>query len=327
MTFAGGPSSRHGMPSCECDECDYYVLKRGQPSDGSQHLRSLDVPQYVLDTLQKHKRQRLETLPLKRTQHRVLLHRSRKLAVWSWTLPLHAEPFIEFGSGHRLVWIEHVPPGAAIQRIGTGIIGSEHEEKGRCVLQEWQQGTVHFIASNGGKAVGFVHVRSKHHHEFANTTTGASASASNGAKMQEEKEDSVLVEQGTSKVSSSTGVATENDTNNRDMGSKGHVLLRIIKVPTEFVDEAPVSSKTTGPVVKSTTTSSLDDPEWIDAFRMLVKTYSQSCTSQSLHEGHSNKDGSTRKNKSQPAFASVPLSKQHADTIIRDLGRLPSTLT
>ncbi|KAL3924553.1 MAG: hypothetical protein SGILL_000978 [Bacillariaceae sp.] len=73
------------------------------------------------------------------------------------------EPLLEFGSSHRIVWIQRLPRSASdntntvIQSIGTGIVGSSDEEKSRKHLEDWKEGTVILVPSNGGKAVGWIH--------------------------------------------------------------------------------------------------------------------------------------------------------------------------
>jgi hypothetical protein len=133
MTFAAANDG-----ACDCDEC------------GS--IRET-VPELIRTAVQDHKRQRT----LKRTQDRQLVKRSEDVAVWSWTLPIDAEPFVEFGNEncHRLIWIQRLP--GCLKQIGTGVIGSSMEEKGRITL-DWSEGDVLYVPGKNGKAVGWVHV-------------------------------------------------------------------------------------------------------------------------------------------------------------------------
>jgi hypothetical protein len=134
MTFSS--AAQGGGAGCDCDEC------------------GIAVPGPILKAMREHKRQKLETGPLKRTQERILVCRQDGLTVWKWTMPLDAEPLIEFGSTHRLIWLEKLP--GRLQSIGTGIIGSSDEEKTRNVL-DWEEGDIYLVPSNGGKAVGWIH--------------------------------------------------------------------------------------------------------------------------------------------------------------------------
>lgn len=138
MTFA---SSAHVQAGCDCDEC-------GRPSSGTV------IPNAIAEALERYRRQQPK---FKRIQDRVLLKRYANVSVWEVTLPLAAEPLVEYGSSQRLVWIKQLAETSRIQTIGEGIIGSGHEEKGRTVL-DWRQGQVWWVPSQGGKAVGWVHV-------------------------------------------------------------------------------------------------------------------------------------------------------------------------
>ena len=83
------------------------------------------------------------------------------MALWQWTLPLRAEPLLEFGNTaiYRIIWVQRLGRGRAIKSIGTGIIGSSHEEKSRATL-DWNEGDVLLVPSNDGKAVGWIHEES-----------------------------------------------------------------------------------------------------------------------------------------------------------------------
>jgi hypothetical protein len=92
MTFAahGAALARGG---CDCDECG-----------GAGY-----IPQAIVDAIRRHKRLKNETAPIKRTQLRELLARQGPIAVYRFTMPLQAEPLVEFGTSHRLVWIKFLP--------------------------------------------------------------------------------------------------------------------------------------------------------------------------------------------------------------------------
>lgn len=143
MTFA----AQQHLRACDCDECDDIQV-------------SLSMSQFM----RERKRQRLESVPVKRTQHRELIcrHPASSVAVYRYTMPLDAAPLVEFGTSHRLVWMQRLPPKSsahcnAISSIGKGIIGSSDEENSRRPLPNWIQGKVFLVPSNGGKAVGWMY--------------------------------------------------------------------------------------------------------------------------------------------------------------------------
>ena len=128
---------------CDCDECGIS-----------------QVPAPIQEAINRYKRQKLATGPLKRTQDRSLVKRGRQpssvnIAVWSWALPHNAEPLLEFGKSHRLVWVKRLP--GKLYSLGQGVIGSGAEEKMRKVMS-WEEGGCYFVpAIPGGNAVGWVH--------------------------------------------------------------------------------------------------------------------------------------------------------------------------
>ena len=96
-------------------------------------------------------------LAIKRSQSRILVNRGpNAVSLYSWILPHQAEPLVEFGSSHRIVWVSRLPSEGSIFSIGTGIIGSSDEEKSRTRM-DWKDGGIYLVPSNGGKAVGFVY--------------------------------------------------------------------------------------------------------------------------------------------------------------------------
>lgn len=86
MTFSSVDFGR----GCECDECD-------------------QVPSDIRRAIQAHKRLKLQHVPLMRTQDRALVAREESITVWKWTMPLNAEPLIEYGNNHRIVFVAHLP--------------------------------------------------------------------------------------------------------------------------------------------------------------------------------------------------------------------------
>lgn len=177
MTFAS--SNDDFRDSCDCDDCG-------------------TVPEPILRAIRQRKRQRMEAGLLKRTQERTLTKRelSTCISLWKWTMPLTAEPLVEFGSSHRILWIQKLMPGSSLRSIGTGIIGSSNEEQSRSDL-DWQEGDVYLIPSNGGKAVGWIHMNRK---------------------------------------TSSSGTSSSDDGKKDDMpapASTGHAILHICKIPLD----------------------------------------------------------------------------------------------
>lgn len=179
LTFTNGQNLR----KCDCDECGISV-----------------VPVAIAQAVTRYKRQKLESGPLKRTQHRSLIQRHGTISVYEWLIPVHAEPLIEFGNSHRLVWVKRLPKYSQIQSIGMGIIGSSTEEKGR-LNEDWEEGSIYLVPSNGGKAVGWVHVD---------------------------------LQAGDNRLISDTETAL------RETNDVGPVLLRIAKVPTAAIDASHV---------------------------------------------------------------------------------------
>lgn len=148
MTFASHEFRASREMGCDCDEC-------GTGSSGITRFVSPELVALVRDK----KRQRLEQRPIQRTQVRVLIQRAPDniAALWYWTLPLGAEPLVEFGSSHRIIWVKRLPTNRMLRSIGKGIIGSRDEELSRKDLPNWIEGGVYFVPSNGGKAVGWIH--------------------------------------------------------------------------------------------------------------------------------------------------------------------------
>jgi hypothetical protein len=137
--FGGGLDA-----GCDCDECG--------PASSIRQV----VPAPIQDAIDRYKRQKRETGSIKRTQDRTLIKRGdANVALWNWTMPNSAEPLLEFGNSHRLIWIKRLP--GRLYSIGSGIVGSEAEEKNRTVMDQWEEGSVIYVPSNGGRAVGWIH--------------------------------------------------------------------------------------------------------------------------------------------------------------------------
>ncbi|GKY95576.1 hypothetical protein MPSEU_000519000 [Mayamaea pseudoterrestris] len=138
MTFA---SNSPMLGICDCGACGIITKE--------------DVPLPIAKALEVHKSKR----PLQRNQDRRLLKRQEDVSLWEWTLPLQAEPMLEFGSSHRFIYVKRLP--GILQSIGpVGIVGSQQEEESRQPL-DWAEGDVVLVPSNGsGQALGYVHANS-----------------------------------------------------------------------------------------------------------------------------------------------------------------------
>jgi hypothetical protein len=171
MTFAKR-QRRPGTTSngCDCDECG---------SSRSPLSSSAMIPPSIRLAIQQHKRIKRETTQggggggslMTRTQVRTLVRRWNctmessssvcTVALWQWFLPCGAEPLTEFGNAsvHRLIWVARLPPHTLVSHVGpNGIIGSQMEEQGRIVMNDWHQGGVYYLmpSSVPGRAVGWV---------------------------------------------------------------------------------------------------------------------------------------------------------------------------
>ncbi len=143
MTF-----SRAGefLDKCDCEECE-------------------NVPPSIREIVNLKKLERRATGPIKRTQQRSLIGRDGQVSVWCMHMPKNAEPLVEFGSSHRIVWVKQLessPCGrenGTLKWIGNGIIGSSDEEKSRTKMADWNEGNFFLVPSNGGKAIGWIHAR------------------------------------------------------------------------------------------------------------------------------------------------------------------------
>ena len=166
--------SRGGM--CDCDEC-------GIPQQF--------IPAPIAEAIARYKKKRrlgefIETgsstaaVASRRLQSRTLRKRHGQLSVWEWTLPCQAEPLVEYGSNHRLVWIVYLPN--VLKSIANGIVGSQAEQQARKLLP-WKQGDVWFVPSNGGRAMGYVHV------EKTNSTINKDDEPTNSSSMKKDTPD------------------------------------------------------------------------------------------------------------------------------------------
>lgn len=153
MTFANRSQHNAALFRCDCDECG-VVGSSGQSF----------IPNAIQQALNDYKEQQKRSgVSFRRTQERTLVRKHslqlsddsfKLLSIWQWTLPQHAEPLLEFGNSHRIVYIQRL--SGVLKQIGTGIVGSSHEEQGRKVLP-WRVGDVYFVPSRQqGKAVGWI---------------------------------------------------------------------------------------------------------------------------------------------------------------------------
>lgn len=145
MTFA---RTDQYLDKCDCDECD-------------------NVPPSIREIIDLRREERRASGPIKRTQQRSLVNRDGQISVWCMTMPQNAEPLIEFGSSHRIVWVKKLTGTTSstdtgqtrsiLNWIGNGIVGSSDEEKSRKKMTEWTEGKFFLVPSNGGKAIGWIH--------------------------------------------------------------------------------------------------------------------------------------------------------------------------
>lgn len=127
---------------CDCGDCESGLLEANHP--------------LLEEFKSERRRQRLEA-PITRFQERRLVKRhSNSMSVWKLTMPHNAEPLLEFGSTHRIVYVQRKHTDASLLSIGTGIVGSSDEAKTRRFI-DWKQGSAYFVPSNGGKALGWIH--------------------------------------------------------------------------------------------------------------------------------------------------------------------------
>eukprot|EP00532_Pseudo-nitzschia_australis_P008960 CAMPEP_0168165452 /NCGR_PEP_ID=MMETSP0139_2-20121125/1495_1 /TAXON_ID=44445 /ORGANISM="Pseudo-nitzschia australis, Strain 10249 10 AB" /LENGTH=236 /DNA_ID=CAMNT_0008082571 /DNA_START=338 /DNA_END=1048 /DNA_ORIENTATION=- len=163
-------------------------------------------------------------------------------------MPKHAEPLIEFGSSHRIVWVKRlVKPNknqntdnyknnnsnhstshksdsnSILQWIGKGIIGSSDEEKDRIHLNDWTEGSVHFVPSNGGKAVGWIHTSAT-----SETSVGISTGTNGGTCSTED---------------ANKKEEHENQTTIKTLESDGFAILYVAKIPLDAFNKKQEESE------------------------------------------------------------------------------------
>ena len=171
MTFATAGNAL--LPNCDVAECDDDPTVTSSLLAGSaQRSRRSVIPEAIRLAIQEHQTQaKRQGNSIRRTQHRTLVRQSAlslpnvfsaattmaHVSVWEWTLPLGAEPMLEFGNGavDRFIWVKRLSKQYQLQTIGTGVVGSAHEERGRRTL-DWQEGQVWHVPSCDGNAVGWI---------------------------------------------------------------------------------------------------------------------------------------------------------------------------
>ena len=180
MTFATAGNAL--LPNCDVAECDDDPTfpTSSLLAGSAQRPRRSVIPEAIRLAIQEHQTQaKRQGNSIRRTQHRTLVRQSSALSlpnvlsaatsatttstttahvsVWEWTLPLGAEPMLEFGNGavDRFIWVKRLSKQYQLQTIGTGVVGSAHEERGRRTL-DWQEGQVWHVPSCDGNAVGWI---------------------------------------------------------------------------------------------------------------------------------------------------------------------------
>jgi len=225
------------------------------------------IPLSIRNAINKRKRLRLQTKPIKRTQGRTLIRHNGNgngngngsISIYSLSMPKDAEPLLEFGCSHRIVWIRRlVRPSkctkannstSILQWIGKGIIGSSDEEKGRKYLNDFTEGGVFLVPSNGGKAIGWIHTTTTDH----STTTDETDENNNTATTTTAAINSNVIDiTGDPKIPKSNDQEEEINTNNNNDGGRGGVLptkvaikegsdgnaiLYVAKIPLNVLDQ------------------------------------------------------------------------------------------
>lgn len=223
---------------CDCDECE-------------------DIPPSIRKFIENRKRQRRETGPIKRTQQRTLVSRYGGANLQCMHMPKHAEPLVDFGTSHRIVWVKRLVQrshtenngsngnhttgngGSILQWIGKGIIGSSDEEKGRVFLDSWTEGSVFLVPSNGGKAIGWIHTN-----DTRNTTSDGATDA--------------------------TGKTNKDDSSiKRSLQSDSFAVLYVAKIPFKMIDQDQEESSTES------------YPDWVNALVECCRDCHGSCDEES----------------------------------------------
>lgn len=156
MTFATGVQR-----DCDCDECGVCVGIQASGMAGAEgsarQISGGGVPPVVAEYIREHKRAKLASGAIARSQERVLVARAEGggASVYRLTMPPGAEPLVEFGNSHRIVLVDRLAEGSRVVSIGKGIVGSSDEEKGRSVVK-WEEGRAYMMPSNGGNALGWI---------------------------------------------------------------------------------------------------------------------------------------------------------------------------
>jgi len=199
MTFAR-PDEFLG--ACDCEECDA-------------------MPPTIRKFLDEKKRLQRASGPIKRTQQRTLVGRQGQLSLYCMHMPKNAEPLVEFGSSHRIVFVNHLAKshddgehsGSTLKWIGEGIIGSSDEEESRKKMIEWTEGNVFLVPSNGGKAVGWI---------CANDDSISTDTADNDDDHE------------------ATGTTSEKEKHDE---SHGFAVLYVAKIPQGLIDQGKLESR------------------------------------------------------------------------------------
>ena len=164
MTFANNRSNGFGGNVCGCSDDDCGGRIGAIPAPIYEALQSYKLSRLTLNyhssgtpSTGRHQ----YAIPLvfhgnKPKQQRHLMTRMDGVTVWKYSMPCDAEPLIEYGSSHRLVYVEQLSQESKIISIGRGIYGSRMEEQER-VLMNWKSKTWYLLPSNGGVSLGWIH--------------------------------------------------------------------------------------------------------------------------------------------------------------------------
>ena len=261
-TFAGKQKQQQEQPQlqfrgsgincCDCDECE-------------------NIPLEIRELYHKRKRQLLETGPIKRTLQRTFVNRqyvsindddngddssitattnnkSGTVSVYSMTLPVDAEPLVEFGTSHRIVWIKLLSSSSTtnqnsttaststLSTIGKGIIGSRDEQTTRTILTDWTEGQIILVPSTEGTASGWIHTKQQqqeHHPETppkSKRLKGSTVTNTVGGRD-------------TSPTDSSSSSATTTTGTGRSGGS-AYAVMYVAKIPKGLIESTTPTEKT-----------------------------------------------------------------------------------
>ena len=175
-------------------------------------------------------------------------NKSGTVSVYSMTLPVDAEPLVEFGTSHRIVWIKLLSSSSTtnqnsttaststLSTIGKGIIGSRDEQTTRTILTDWTEGQIILVPSTEGTASGWIHTKQQqqeHHPETppkSKRLKGSTVTNTVGGRD-------------TSPTDSSSSSATTTTGTGRSGGS-AYAVMYVAKIPKGLIESTTPTEKT-----------------------------------------------------------------------------------